>query len=35
MTLKVMTSLEEAGGPKKLKKYIFQLFNENEQTSTC
>jgi hypothetical protein len=35
MTLNVMTSAEEARGPKNLKKKIwFILFNKNEQTPT-
>jgi hypothetical protein len=34
MTLKVMTSAEEANGPKSLEKIVFILFNENQPTST-
>jgi hypothetical protein len=32
MTPKAMTSAKEASGPKNLKKILFILFNENEQT---
>jgi hypothetical protein len=34
MTRKVMTSAEEAGGPKIFEKIFFILLNENEQTTT-
>jgi hypothetical protein len=34
MILNVMTSEEEAGGPKNMNKILFILFNENKLTST-
>jgi hypothetical protein len=34
MTIKVITSAEEACGPNNLKAIFFILYNKNEQTST-